>query len=211
MRRYFLLMILFLTLPGCITTEFFSKQNLEIKNLKYQRILIQFADVQPDYAQFGERQVKSAVELAFGKTIQCYLYSDEFYTGLRQPKEMLSDLEKFKQEKNIDAVLICVGRRGIKKETNILTNPGMSAPIYANNDQKQLIYRMELIDPREKKSVWYSTTQSEGNAFFNSYKDMIKIFIDKSVKDLKVKDLLGEDNRTAPGPEKERQEPRMEI
>ena len=194
LSKLFFLPLLFLC--GCVTTNYFAKMNPEFAGMKYQRVLIQFIDLEPGFAQYGEQAAKKEIHLVFGKKIECYLVSDEFYTGIRARGEMKADIEQFVKDKRIDATLICVVAQAVKKETNVLSNPSMNGiPIYANNDQKNIGYRMELFDQRVKKSVWYSSAHMEGNSLLNSFQGMMNGFIKKSVTDLKENDLLGVDER----------------
>src|SRR5579859_7899884 len=110
-RRLFFSAFLCLTLTGCVTTQFYSKSNPEYKDFKYQRLLIKFADLQPAYSQYGEQAAQQAITEVYGKTIDCYLFSNEFYTGLRPRKEMAADVRAFEQDKKIDALLICITLR----------------------------------------------------------------------------------------------------
>jgi hypothetical protein len=194
MRRLFwIFLILFLPLAGCVTTNYYAELNREFSGQKYQRVLIQFLNLEPGFAQYGEQATRKEIQLVYGKNIQCYLVSDVFYTGQTTRSQIKAEVQQFEQDAKIDATLICASHQGIKKETNVLYSSGM--PIYANNDQKNIEYRMELFDTRTGKSVWYSTAHMEGNSFFNSFQGMMSDFIHKSISDIKANGLLGEDDR----------------
>jgi hypothetical protein len=192
-RSYWLLPVMLLPILGCVTTNFFSKMNPDYEGLKYQRLLIQFLDREPGYAQYGEKALKAQIELLYGKTIECYLSSEQFYGGIRSKAEINAEVRRFMLEKRIDGVVICAGVEQVKKQMNTVTNK--YGTTYYNDDQKAGGYRMELLDVRLNKSIWYSTASSQGNGFWNSYQGMMKGFIERSVQDLKANDLLGVDPR----------------
>jgi hypothetical protein len=181
---------------GCASTKFFSQLNKDYPGVKYQRVLIQFSDIQQDYSVYGEKATQDAIGKAFGGQVQCYLYSQEFYTGLRSKAEIKAELQQFITSRNIDAILMCVSSRNLKRETDMVYNGKFWAP--NNNDQKQAGYRMELIDVRAHRSVWYSTGDSEGSTYFNSYEGMMHSFIEKSVDDMKAHELLGPNHLLLP-------------
>lgn len=187
------ILVLFLC-GGCASLNYYSKLNPDCAGLQYQRILIQFVDPEPGYAQFGEKAAKEEITEQYGGTLQCYAVSDAIYAGLRTRAEIEADVRKFILDKRIDAILRCVSGQAVKKQTNVIYNPAVGTT-YANNDQKNAGYRMELFDIRTNKSVWFSTAHSEANSFFNSFQGMMKGFIQKSVADMKENNILGPDNR----------------
>lgn len=181
---------------GCASTKFYSQMNNNIPDVKYQRVLVQFGNSQQDYSVYGEKATQEEIAKAFGPDIQCYLYSQEFYTGLKSAQEIKADLTQFIQAHNIDAILICVSAQDLRRQ-NKMTYTG-TMYMNTNDDQKMSKYRMELLDVRDNKSVWYSTATSEGSTYFNSYEGMMKGFIQKSVEDMKSHDLLGANHRLLP-------------
>jgi uncharacterized UPF0146 family protein len=181
---------------GCASTKFYSQMNNNSPDVKYQRILVQFGNSQQDYSAFGEKATQDEIAKTFGPDIHCYLYSQEFYTGLKSAQEMKSELVQFIQEHNIDAVLVCLSAQDLKRQ-NKMTYTG-TMWMNTNDDQKESKYRMELIDVRIHKSIWYSTATSEGSTYFNSYEGLMKNFIHKSVTDMKSHDLLGPNHQLMP-------------
>lgn len=181
---------------GCASTKFYSQMNNNSPDVKYQRVLVQFGNTQQDYSVYGEKATQEEIAKAFGPDIQCYLYSQEFYTGTKSAQETKADLDQFIQGHNIDAVILCVSAQDLKRQNKMMYNGTMW--INGNDDQKQSKYRMELIDVRAHKSVWYATAASEGSTFFNSYEGMMKDFIHQSVGEMKSHDLLGANHRLLP-------------
>ncbi len=194
MRRLTGFILVLLLCGGCASLNYYSKLNPDCVGLQYQRILIQFVDPEPGYAQFGENVAKDEIEKQYGTTLQCYPISDLLYAGLQTRAEIETEVRKIIQDKKIDALLRCVSGQAVKKQTNVIYNPA-TGTTYANNDQKNAGYRMELFDIRTNKSVWYSTAHAEANSFFNSFQGMMKGFIQKSVTDMKENNILGPDNR----------------
>lgn len=181
---------------GCASTKFFSQMNVDMQGFKYQRVLILFGNTQQDYAVFGEKTTQEEIAKVFGPGIQCYLYSQEFYTGTKSRKEIKAELDQFVQAHNIDAILICTSAQDLKRQNQMVYNGSMW--VNNNDDQKTAKYRMELLDVRANKSIWYSTASSEGSTYFNSYEGLMKGFIHQSVGDMKAHDLLGPNNRLMP-------------
>jgi hypothetical protein len=205
-----------LSCTGCVTTEFYSKLNPQYQNLKFQRILVKFVDLQPDYTQFGEQTAQSAISIAFGSGVQCYLFSDQFYTGLKASREMQADIAKFEQENNIDALLICLSSRDNRpKEAQYYVPPapgqvsGYSGSVVT--DEKIVSCRLELFDLHTKKSVWFSQARLDSNSILYTFKSLLKIFVNKSVDDLKIKGVLGKDDRPVETPGPVPESPKQEI
>jgi len=195
--RYFLFLLVGLFVVGCVTTDFFSKLNpAHPPGVQYQRILIYFLDAQGDYAEFGEETTKQQIAKVFGPSIQCYLYSKEFFTGLVVSPQIKEDIHNFETAKNIDAVIICTGARG--KQTNAGWNTVNGMSMYHNDEQNIVGYRMELIDLKVGKAVWYSTDKASGSSLLNSDKDLVAGFIERAVLDMKLNQLLGVDDRPSP-------------
>jgi hypothetical protein len=213
--RYLPLLCIPLFLCGCVTTNFYSRLNPDCAGLQYQRILVQFADQEPGFSTFGEKALKDVISKNIGPNIQCYLYSDEFYTGYKPRAEMKADVQNFLAGKKIDALLICISVQDLKKQTNTMYNAATGMTSSYNNDQKVAGYRMELFDLRTGKSVWYSTAKMEGLSLLNSYQGMMKSFLEKAVLDMKSNFLLGVDDRPfipyGTGPNGELPKPKQEI
>src|SRR5579872_2836438 len=161
LSRFFLLPLLFLC--GCVATEFFSHVNPDWERVKYQRVLIQFLDLRPGYAQYGEQTLQQAVSMTFGADIHCYLFTDEFYVGLIPRPSMKADIQAFERDKNIDALLICFsgGNQGLKE--NQYPNPLGYGTNSVMTEQKNANCRLELIDLRARQSVWYSQGHMDAN------------------------------------------------
>ncbi len=212
-RSYWLFLVFAILLSGCVTKNYYSNLNPNFAGLKYQRILIQFANLEPGLGPEGEKTLKQEIGNAFGPSIQCFLFSDEFYAAIQPKAEMSASIRRFLMENKIDGYLICISVQGVKKQTNVMST--MSGSVYANNDQKVAGYRMELFDLRTNHSVWYSTARMEGLSLLNSFKGMMTSFINKAVNDLKKHDILGLDVRPSTpfgiGSDKELPIPKQEI
>lgn len=168
--------------------------------MQYQRLLVQFVDPQPDYAEFGEKTMKEDITKTFGGDIHCYLYTDQVYLGMSDPAQVARDLENFEASKNIDAVIICFSKRGVDSQSYETTNPTTHVTVNGSIDDKIAGYRMELFDTRLRKSIWFSTAKLDTKYPLVSFKDLMKTFIEKSIAELKINGLVGVDNRPTPTP-----------